>query len=238
MTGLGALIRRNCKLFFKDKGMFFTSLITPVILLVLYATFLAKVYRDSFAAAMPAGFAVDAALIDGTVGGQLVSSLLAVCCVTVAFCSNLLMVQDRISGARRDLTMTPVRRSTLALGYFAASALSTLLICYAALAVCLGYLAVTGWYLSAADVLLLGLDVLLLSLFGTALSSIVNCNLTTNGRRRRWGPSSARATAFSAAHTCPFPTLARDCRGSYPSSPAHMGRRCSATTRCAGCMRR
>ena len=42
------------KLFFKDKGMFFTSLITPVILLVLYATFLAKVYRDSFAAAMPA----------------------------------------------------------------------------------------------------------------------------------------------------------------------------------------
>ena len=123
MTGLGALIRRNCKLFFKDKGMFFTSLITPVILLVLYATFLAKVYRDSFAAAMPAGFAVDAALIDGTVGGQLVSSLLAVCCVTVAFCSNLLMVQDRISGARRDLTMTPVRRSTLALGYFAATAI-------------------------------------------------------------------------------------------------------------------
>ena len=238
MTGLGALIRRNCKLFFKDKGLFFTSLITPVILLVLYATFLAKVYRDSFAAAMPAGFAVDAALIDGTVGGQLVSSLLAVCCVTVAFCSNLLMVQDRISGARRDLTMTPVRRSTLALGYFAASALSTLLICYAALAVCLGYLAVTGWYLSAADVLLLGLDVLLLSLFGTALSSIVNCNLTTNGQASAVGPSSAQATAFSAAHTCPFPTLARDCRGSYPSSPAHMGRRCSATTRCAGCMRR
>ena len=37
MTGLGALIRRNSKLYFKDKGMFFTSLITPMILLVLYA---------------------------------------------------------------------------------------------------------------------------------------------------------------------------------------------------------
>ena len=137
MTGLGALIRRNCKLFFKDKGMFFTSLITPVILLVLYATFLAKVYRDSFAAAMPAGFAVDAALIDGTVGGQLVSSLLAVCCVTVAFCSNLQMVQDKISGARRDLTMSPLKRSTLALSYFASSALSTVLICFVALGACL-----------------------------------------------------------------------------------------------------
>lgn len=40
MTGLGALIRRNVKLYFKDKGMFFTSLITPIILLVLYSTFL------------------------------------------------------------------------------------------------------------------------------------------------------------------------------------------------------
>ena len=35
MMGLGNLIKRNIKLFFKDKGMFFTSLITPVILLVL-----------------------------------------------------------------------------------------------------------------------------------------------------------------------------------------------------------
>ena len=195
MTGLGALIRRNCKLFFKDKGMFFTSLITPVILLVLYATFLKNVYDDSFRSALAAaGATTTDAVINGCVGGQLVSSLLAVCCVTVAFCSNLLMVQDRISGARRDLTMTPVRRSTLALGYFAASALSTLLICYAALAVCLGYLAVTGWYLSAADVLLLGLDVLLLSLFGTALSSIVNCNLTTNGQ------ASAVGTIVSAGY--------------------------------------
>ena len=32
------LIKRNIKLFFKDKGMFFTSLITPAILLVLYLT--------------------------------------------------------------------------------------------------------------------------------------------------------------------------------------------------------
>ena len=35
MTGLWTLIRRNTQLYFKDKGMFFSSLITPVILLVL-----------------------------------------------------------------------------------------------------------------------------------------------------------------------------------------------------------
>ena len=48
------LIKRNTKLFFKDKGMFFTALITPAILLVLYGTFLGNVYRDSFTASLPA----------------------------------------------------------------------------------------------------------------------------------------------------------------------------------------
>ena len=39
MTGLWALVRRDTKLYFKDKGMFFSSLITPIILLVLYETY-------------------------------------------------------------------------------------------------------------------------------------------------------------------------------------------------------
>ena len=52
MTGLGALIRRNSKLYFKDKGMFFTSLITPMILLVLYVTFLSRTYEGSFRSAL------------------------------------------------------------------------------------------------------------------------------------------------------------------------------------------
>lgn len=194
MTGFFSLTKRNCKLFFGDKGMFFTSLITPAILLVLYVTFLAKVYKESFTSALPAAFALDVSLINGTVGGQLVSSLLAVCCVTVSFCSNLLMVQDKVSGARRDLTMSPVSKSTLALSYFTASALSTMLICFVALGVCLVYLAIVGWYMTVKDVLLLCVDVFILVLFGTALSSIVNCNLSTNGQ------ASAVGTIVSAGY--------------------------------------
>ena len=116
MIGLKALVARNVKLYFKDKGMFLTSLITPVILLVLYATFLRSVYVDSFRSALDAaGASVPEALLNGCVGGQLISSLLAVSCVTVAFCSNLLMVQDKSSGARHDLTIAPVRPAVLAL---------------------------------------------------------------------------------------------------------------------------
>ena len=182
MKQISALIRRNIKLYFKDKGLFFVSLITPVILLVLFATFLANVYKDSFVSALPAGLALKDALINATVGGQLVSSLLAVSCVTVAFCSNSLMVQDKLSGARRDLLVTPVRRSVLSVSYFAACTLSTLIVNFAAMDLCFAYLAITGWYLAAADVCLLALDVLLLTLFGVALSSCIHFFLNTQGQ--------------------------------------------------------
>ena len=195
MTGLGALIRRNTKLYFKDKGMFFTSLITPVILLVLYATFLAGVYEDSFRGALTAaGASVPDGVIRGCVGAQLISSILAVCCVTVAFCSNLLMVQDKVTGARRDLTIAPVKPGTLALGYFLSTLLSTLLVCLTATAVCLGYLACVGWYLTAGDVAALLLDVVLLVSFGTALSSCVSFPLSTSGQ------GSAVGTVVSAGY--------------------------------------
>lgn len=177
-----ASLRRNMRLFFRDKGLFFTSLITPAILLVLYATFLAKVYRDSFLLSVPAGFVLSESLLDGCVGGQLISSILAVSCVTVAFCSNMLMVQDKANGVYYDLTVAPVSPSLLALSYYVASFLSTLIVCLCAMVLCLGYVAVVGWYLSFVDVLLILLDVCLLSLFGTALSSVVNFFLSTQGQ--------------------------------------------------------
>ena len=179
---LGALIKRNIKLFFKDKGMFFTSLITPMILLVLYATFLGNVYRESFLSALPAGLPMAEKLIDGCVGGQLISSILAVSCVTVSFCSNMLMVQDKANGTIRDLTVSPVKGRTMAMGYYLATLASSLLICLAATALCLLYVASLGWYMSALDVTLLVVDVLLLVMFGTALSSIINFFLSTQGQ--------------------------------------------------------
>lgn len=177
-----ALVRRNIKLYFRDKGLFFVSLITPVILLVLYSTFLAKVYRESFAASIPAGVSIAQELLNAVVGGQLASSLLAVSCVTVAFCSNTLMVQDKVNGARGDLLLAPVRRSRVAISYFIACTLSTLIVNLVAMGLCFLYLAVTGWYLSLADALLLTGDVVLLTLFGVALSSCVHFFLNSQSQ--------------------------------------------------------
>ncbi len=182
MNASSMLIKRNIKLFFKDKGMFFTSLITPAILLVLYSTFLGKVYRDSFTASLPDMFTLPDKIIDGLVGSQLMSSILAVSCVTVAFCSNFLMVQDKANGTIKDLRISPVKPSVLSLSYYIASFVSTLIICFTATAFCLVYIAFVGWYMSVTDVLLLVVDVFLLVLFGTALSSLINLFLSTQGQ--------------------------------------------------------
>lgn len=182
MSTSSILIKRNTKLFFKDKGMFFTSLITPAILLVLYATFLGKVYRDSFTASLPDMFTLSDNIIDGLVGGQLMSSILAVSCVTVAFCSNFLMVQDKANGTIKDLKISPVKSSVLSFSYYIATFLSTLIICFTATAICLVYIGIVGWYMSVTDVLLMFLDVFMLVLFGTALSSLINLFLSTQGQ--------------------------------------------------------
>ena len=182
MKTVSLLIKRNCKLFFKDKGMFFTSLITPGILLVLYATFLSNVYKNSFTAGLPSGVFLSDGIINGLVGGQLISSLLAVSCVTVSFCSNFLMVQDKVNGSIRDLKMSPVRSSLLSIGYYIATLLSSLIICLSAAALSIIYVAAIGWYMSAADVLFFLLDTVLLVFFGTALSSVINFFLSTQGQ--------------------------------------------------------
>ena len=182
MKTLQALINSNRKLFFRDRGMLFSSLITPVILIVLYATFLAKVYKDSFTSYLPKILHVSEKLIDGAVASQLGAALLAVSCVTVTFCVNLTMVQDKASGARKDFDVSPVKRPVLYLGYFCATVFNSLMVNILALVLCLFYIGKMGWYLSATDLAWMVLDVLLLVLFGAVLSSIICYPLKTQGQ--------------------------------------------------------
>lgn len=180
------LTKRNIKMFFSDKGMFFSSMITPILLLVLYTTFLGSVYGNSFKDALTEN-GIDVNLfediISGTVYGQLLSALLAVSCITVSFCSNLIMVQDKYKGVRRDFMVSPVKKSTLALAYYFGTLAVTLIVTFTATFVGFGLIALKGaWFMTFGDVMLVLLDVLLLTVFGTAISSVASVFLTTQGQ--------------------------------------------------------
>lgn len=182
MKEIAALVSRNRKLFFKDKGMLFSSMITPVILIVLYATFLANVYKNSFVSATKDMIDLSDKIINGTVAAQLAAALLAVSCVTVTFCVNLTMVQDRASGARKDFDVSPVSKTKIYIGYFLSTVLNSLMVNGTALALCLLYILKMGWYMSVSDVIFVIMDMILLVLFGSTLSSIVSYPLKTQGQ--------------------------------------------------------
>ena len=216
MRTMTALISRNRKLFFRDRGMFLSSLITPVILIVLYATFLANVYKDSFLSALPDTVQISDKLINGTVAAQLAAALLSVSCITVTFCVNLTMVQDLANGARKDFNVSPVKKSVIFLGYFLSTLLNSLMVNGLALVVCLIYMCKMGWYMSVTDVLWVILDEILLVLFGCALSSIICYPLKTQGQMSAVGTIVSAGLDLYVVRICQSPISTPDCKKYCP----------------------
>ncbi len=165
------LTLRNTKLYFKDKMTFLVSLITPLILLVLFIAFLKSTYEDSILSIIK-GFDLDQSLIDAFTGGWLFSSVLATSCITIAFCSGM-MVIDKINRANIDFMVSPVKKSTLQLSYVLANLFSTFIITFVLLIVGLIYLACVGFYITFVDILLIVFGIIITSLFGTILANII-----------------------------------------------------------------
>lgn len=188
------LINRNTKTYFKDKFLFFTSLLTPLILLVLFFTFLKNVYIDSFTAAFPPNFTVDRNLLNGTAGAWLLSSVVSVSSVTVAFCANMVMVDDKIHHALNDFKVAPVKSTTISLSYFISNFFVVTLVMICVLALGFIYLAIVGWYISVGEFFMILLGCLCNILFGSLLSTIVLSFVHSQGMQ------SAVATLVSALY--------------------------------------
>ena len=179
---LFALVSRNIKCYFKDKFLFFVSLITPMILLVLFVTFLRSVYIESFKSIFEGfGFTAGDEVIEGLAGSWLLSSIMAVCSVTVAICSNAVMISDKVDGAINDLSVSPVKGTTVTLSYFVANFIITLTVMLAVLIVGFVYLAIVGWYIPVGDVFLILVDVICCVLFGALLAGVVESFISSQG---------------------------------------------------------
>ena len=179
---LFALVSRNMKCYFKDKLLFFVSLITPMILLVLYVTFLRGVYigsiKDIFALSE---FTASDEIINGLAGAWLLSSIVAVSSVTVAICSNAVMIADKVDGSINDLAVSPVKGTTVSISYFIANFLVTLLVMLCVLVIGSIYLAIVGWYIPLGNFMLILVDIICAVLFGTLLAGVIESFISTQG---------------------------------------------------------
>lgn len=177
-----SLITRNTKCYFKNKFMFFTSMITPLILLVLFATFLRNVYVDSFKSiAAEFDVTIKPRVLNGITGAWLMSSILSVSAVTVAFCSNIIMVEDKMNATVNDFNVSPVKKTTIAISYFISNFFVTLIVIMSIMLVGHIYLAAVGWYIPVGDVFMIMLDCICGILFGSLLAGIVENFISTQG---------------------------------------------------------
>ena len=180
-VSLKYLTGRNIRLYFKDKITFFTSLITPLLLLVLFSTFLKNIYRDTFLQMIPTSIKLDENIADAFAAGWMMSSILSVTCVTVSFCSNLIAANDKISGAITDLSVSPVRSEIIYASYFLANLFTTLIICLSTMLIGFIYIATQGWYYTAGETFVILLNVLLMVTFGSTLAAAFEFNIKTTG---------------------------------------------------------
>lgn len=177
---------RNIKIYFKDNSLLFSSFISPIILLFLYILFLYRIFHESFDTLIKSNNTLEP-IVDGICSGQVISSLLAVIVITIPFTIANVMVLDKSAGVTKDFFLTPVKKITLALSYFLATYISSLIICLTTMILGLVYIYKMGWYLTSSDILGLTVDTVLLTLLGTTLSVLINSFLSSMQQVSIWG---------------------------------------------------
>lgn len=178
---LYTLTKRHTKLFFKDKSAFLPALITPVILVILFITFLKGIYTNVLLMYVPEGMTLESSIVNAFTGSWLISSILGVSCVTIAFCTNIIMASDKTNKTINDFYVLPVKKNTISLSYLFSNFISTLLVCLVCMSLGFLYFAIVGWYFTFIDVLLITSIVVMCCLFGSTLACVVQYFVSSIG---------------------------------------------------------
>ena len=130
MRKFWGLTKRNLLVFFKDKTMVFFSMLTPLIILLLYMLFLRGTYLSTLeysAEALLAAGLVTSDDLGALANGLLLTGIMGSALITIPYNCLITLVNDRVSGIDVDVTATPASRLQIILSYFTASALSAIL---------------------------------------------------------------------------------------------------------------
>ena len=157
MRGILGLIKRNLLLFFKDWQSILFSLLTSIIVLVLYLLFLKGTFVSAIQSAMEQypGLAsmVPQKDIDMFANLFLLSGILGSAMISVPFSCITVLVKDRANKVDYDILATPMKREQIIFAYFVSAVLSSTLLTGFILAIGLVGIRMQGnMYLNASQV--------------------------------------------------------------------------------------
>lgn len=170
MRKLLGLVRRNLLIYFKDRSAVVFSMLTSIIVFVLYILFLKSNFVASIndAAAALEGIITEGD-IDSFANGFLLVGILGSSMITVPYNTLSTIVKDRENGVDRDIMATPVSRMQIVLGYFIAASISSFIMTSVVLSIGLTILCcMNPMYITVSNIVLLYVTVLLGSVSGTA----------------------------------------------------------------------
>ena len=132
MRGILGLIKRNLLLFFKDWQSILFSLLTSIIVLVLYLLFLKGTFVRAMQSAMEQypGLAsmVSEKDIDMFANLLLLTGILGSAMISVPFSCITTLVRDRANKVDYDILATPIKRGQIIFAYFVSAVLSSTLL--------------------------------------------------------------------------------------------------------------
>ena len=132
MRGILGFIKRNLLLFFKDWQSILFSLLTSIIVLVLYLLFLKGTFVSAIQRAMEQypGLAsmVPQKDIDMFVNLFLLSGILGSAMISVPFSCITVLVKDRANKVDYDILATPMKRGQIIFAYFVSAVLTSTLL--------------------------------------------------------------------------------------------------------------
>ena len=158
MRGILGFIKRNVLLFFKDWQSILFSLLTSIIVLVLYLLFLKGTFVSAIQSAMEQypGLAsmVPQKNIDMFANLFLLSGILGSAMISVPFSCITVLVKDRANKVDYDILATPMKREQIIFAYFVSAVLTSTLLTDIILAVGLIGIRMQGnMYLNASQVI-------------------------------------------------------------------------------------
>ena len=139
-----ALAKRCSLNYFRDRQSVFFSLMGVLIVVLLYLLFLRNMLIESYPDVSGMGNLIDAWVLSGILG-----------IVPVTTCAGALqtMVEDRTERRERDILVTPMTSSQIAVGYILSTFIAGLVMSLITFVICMAYLAATGCPLSSSGAL-------------------------------------------------------------------------------------
>ena len=158
MRGILGFIKRNLLLFFKDWQSILFSLLTSIIVLILYLLFLKGTFVSAIQSAMEQypGLASMVPQKDIAMFANLflLSGILGSAMISVPFSCITVVVKDRANKVDYDILATPMKREQIILAYFISAVLTSILLNSIILAVGLIGIRMQGnMYLNASQVI-------------------------------------------------------------------------------------